>query len=265
MKKEFNFSNILINYKDLISAIISIASAFSVLRFGIQRLKNGEDYIILIIIIPLIILLLWFFRIFLTKILLSKKIKKFYLNINRGNNIKEQDKNFLKSWSLLSYPYRKLKWNDEISRFKNGYKFTRNIDLIKLIYYNTNKKGHSFIVIYKDDIESPEIKNLQKIQNTKIGEFSNIQEHINQMTNEFVNAGLPIEKFNSLDAKLLFKNNFSDIVRWEFNQELIPWTENNIPRISFLNIKLITIIKEGGFLKHKYKITDVIDIENLNF
>lgn len=263
MKKKINISRILFGYSDLISLVISISSLLGAVKISLSYIEK-ENYIILFLIfIPVCLVILWSTNLFLKKVLLSALIKKFYLNLNRGNGFKEERENFLKSWSLISKSFKESKWNNDFERFQNGFKFTKNITLVRTVNTNYNNNIYSFLVVYKDELESPEIKNLSKIQKLNIGNFSSISSFVTEIREVYKNADLDIQKLDNLPAKFLFKPNFSDIVRWKLDQELLPNTENYIPTSSFLMVKMVYLKKEGKIFNPKYRISGITEVNEL--
>lgn len=63
----------------------------------------------------------------------------------------------------------------------------------------------------------------------------------------------------SIPLQDFFRKNFSDIVRWKYEVDLLDNVEKNIPSVSFLSVKIVSVVR-----RKKYGIFPIFEINDIN-
>ncbi len=223
-----------------------------------KQIQEGHQWYILAFLIGLAIALGYLFIRWLRKFIIKRKIKSFYEAIRIG--IPTRD--FSKAWNLLSQEFKNDRWDNDINRFKKGFKFTQNVELLKIVSNGYKHLSHSYIVLYKDSMSAPEIKGLEQLDGVSLGEVEKIKDFALATYQDLKNASHDAEKFNALEAKLVFRKNFSDIVRWTLNVDNLPNVQSDNPEKYYLSAKLVRIKRRKPIIG-TYEITNITDINDI--
>lgn len=257
-KNPFNFKNLVVVYGG-VGEFFGLATAL-LLNLGsiYKQVNEDQKWYILSFLVGLAIVLSYLLVRWLRKYIIKRKIKTFYEAIRKGLPTREFDT----AWSLLSSNFKNERWDNNITRFENGFKFTRNIELLKIVPNGYKELAHSYIVLYKDRLSSPEIKGLANLDGLTLGDAQKLDAFAKNTYTDLKNANLTAEKFNALEAKLVFRKNFSDIVRWTLNVDNLPNVNSDNPERYYLAAKLV-YLKRRKPLIGPYEIINIKDINDI--
>lgn len=165
------------------------------------------------------------------------------------------------AWDLLSTDIKNRRWGgvDGFSLFRNGFKYTKGIDVKAISIFQKNKNQYDFTVLYVDTIEAPRIKGLEEAQECTIGKVSELEKYTKELGHQFKMQGLDEEIFMSIPLRNFFQKNFSDIIRWKYETDLLNNVEKTIPSVSFLSVKIVSVVR-----RRKYGIFPIFEINDIN-
>ncbi len=210
---------------------------------------------------------LWFKIIIITSLLIIVFVIFYYSRSWRGDRIVSNfyemlnEKCFEKSWENLSDDIKKDRWENDLEKFENGYKYNISID-IKICKLNSSKgRIFQYIVIYKDTIDTPVLKKEGEIKKLRLCESQKFHEHILEISNNLTQNTYDGNVFLGLNISDFFKTNFCDTLRWRYQKDTLTGvTEDKHERKVFFSEKLVTVT----FFKNIFRKGKISDIKNLS-
>ncbi len=133
------------------------------------------------------------------------------------------------------------------------------MDVKSISVFRREKDRYDFTVLYIDTIEAPRITGLEEAQGRTIGEISELEKYTKELGHIFRMQGLDEKIFTSIPLRDFFRKNFSDIVRWKYEVDLLNNVEKAIPSISFLSVKIVSVVR-----RRKYGIFPIFEINDIN-
>lgn len=227
--------------------VFIIGSGSVITQYANNFVMLCKENIWLVVIISLVLLVFFYFSYrHINCLLLSNKVRKFYNFLNTGD--------YKKAWNLLSNNIKKDKWNDDFQRFKNGYIHTEKIGVYGIYQLKDIKNEKLFLIVYNDVVNCFKIKGIEQAQELQIKEFDIFSDYINGIA----------EKLNNRDNALIFKEqkimdffepNFSDKLRWQYNQDYMEEImENRRKSVDFVNMRVVSLARKS--LLSRYRISN---------
>lgn len=250
IKKVSPFVGLLTNFRSDLGLIVSFC--YSTHDAVVELQAGWSWYLLFASIISL--LFLYLLRQSVYRRLARRIVVQFYQSVQLANGRSS-------AWDLLSLDIKNRRWGgaDGFSLFKNGFKYTKGMDVKSISMFQKKKDRYDFIMFYVDTIEAPCIVGLEEAQKRTIGEVSELEKYIKNLEHTFKMQGLNEKIFMSIPLQDFFRKNFSDIVRWKYEVDLLDNVEKNIPSVSFLSVKIVSVVR-----RKKYGIFPIFEINDIN-